>query len=661
MTTNPSITIEDVAGLIGASVQIAHDCVDSMTEAPHMWAGQYGTLKGTTPLGGVTVAVGKREKIFDLSQIRIVSGPGQAQASAAEGAGEAASAVPASVRLVSEPPLLAINSPTNPRKRRGLDVDSLRTLADSISTQGLVQPILVRPLPASRLEETADMSPRPGYEIVAGERRWRAAQLAELPTMPMLVRDMDDHAVLEVQLVENIEREDLDAMEEAEGFALLRDKLGYTVDQIAERIGKGKGASYVRKTMKLLDLATESREAMFEGHLGRSTGLLVSRLSEKDQAAAVKLIKGMARKLPNGHMEPAPFREVVKALHQKFNLLLGQAPFAIDDPGLVMTAGPCTTCPKRTGANPDLFGEADQHAENQCTDSACWNEKKTAHVARAVADAQARGLTVMDPAEAEKLIPTPHSGSFLPGYEKLTAPAYTLPGEDGKELVVTFEDALRAKGRKAPKPIVVVHPHTGKVFEVIPENVAEQLLPAEAEGKSTGEKGSRPKVETTPPPEKHRALLSQHVRRALFFRVFESVRTRPRTLEDLRLAAITIMCQSDDAHPYTEQFMGWDEAQNVNDPEAFLREKIDALDADQLGQVITMAAIEEAVDFYNGHISTKEQEVEFFEAQGIDILAVAEKVAADQERARAAHKAELEAGDDADEDEAQDEDQEAAA
>lgn len=639
MTTNPSITIEDVAGLIGASVQIAHDCVDSMTEGPHMWAGQYGTLKGTTPLGGVTVAVGKREKIFDLSQIRIVSGPGPAQAAATEGAGEAASAVPASVRLVSEQPLLAINSPTNPRKRRGLDVDSLRTLADSISTQGLVQPILVRPLPASRLEETADMSPRPGYEIVAGERRWRAAQLAELPTMPMLVRDMDDHAVLEVQLVENIEREDLDAMEEAEGFALLRDKLGYTVEQIAERIGKGKGASYVRKTMKLLDLTPESREAMFEGHLGRSTGLLVSRLSEKDQAAALKLIKGMARKLPNGHMEPAPFREVVKALHQKFNLLLGQAPFAIDDPGLVMTAGPCTTCPKRTGANPDLFGEADQHAENQCTDSSCWNEKKTAHVARAVADAQARGLTVMDPAEAEKLIPTPHSGSFLPGYEKLTAPAYTLPGEDGKELVVTFEDALRAKGRKAPKPIVVVHPHTGQVMEVLPQAVAEQLVPQEPQASTEGKKGKAPVV-AEPPPEKHRVLLSEAVRRALFHRVFESVRARPRTLEDLRLAAIAALCQSDDAHPHTEEFMGWGDACNAADPEAFLREKIEALDADQLGQVITMAAIEEAVDFYNGHISTKEQEVEFFEAQGIDILAVAEKVAADQERA--ARKAELE-------------------
>ncbi|MFN3494534.1 MAG: ParB/RepB/Spo0J family partition protein, partial [Hydrogenophaga sp.] len=602
MTTHPTITMDDVQALIGSSVQIAHDCIDSMTEELHMWAGQYGTLKGTTPLGGVTVAMGKREKIFDLSQIRVVSGPSQAQAPT----GTPAAAV--GVRLVSEAPLMAINSPTNPRKRRGLDMDSLRALADSIAAQGLVQPILVRPLPAARLEETAGMEPRPGFEIIAGERRWRAAQLAELPTMPMLVREMDDHAVLEVQLVENIEREDLDAMEEAEGFALLRDKLGYTVEQIAEKMGKGRGPSYVHKRMKLLDLSPASRDAMYDGTLQLSTGLLVSRLAEKDQAAALKLIKGMARKLPNGHMEPAPFREVVKAMFNKFNLLLGQAPFAIDDPGLVMTAGACTTCPKRTGANPDLFGEADQNAENQCTDSSCWAEKKTAHVARAVADAEARGLTVMDPAEAEKLLPSPHSGGWIQGYEKLSAQAYTVTGEDGKELVVTFEDALRAKGRKAPKPIVVVHPHTGKVFEVIPDAVAQQLLPVELEGEAAGSKRERLQVDTTPPPEKHQALMSQHVRRALFHRVFDSVRNRPRTLEDLRLAAITAMCQAEDAHPHTEEFMGWGDANNADDAEAYLREKIEALDADQLGQVITMAAIEEAVDFYNGHIGTKEEE-----------------------------------------------------
>ncbi|MDO8903997.1 ParB/RepB/Spo0J family partition protein [Hydrogenophaga sp.] len=633
-TETTTITIDDVDALVGSQVQINHDCTDLMTENPHMWAGKYGTLKGTTPFGGVTVAVGKREKIFDLKQIRVVSGPtdaGEAQPHAPGDAPDAAD-TPA-VRLVNVPPLQAINSLTNPRRRRGLDVDSLRTLADSIIAHGLGNPILVRPVPPSRLEETSGMDPRPAFEVIAGERRWRAAQMAELQTMPMVVRHMDDQAVLEMQLVENIEREDLDPMEEAEGFALLREKLGYTVEQIAEKMGRGRGTSYVHKRMKLLDLTPESREAMYEGTLQLSTGLLVSRLSPKDQVAAVKLIKSMARKLPNGQSEPAPFREVVRSMFNKFNLLLGQAPFAIDDPGLVMTAGPCTTCPKRTGANPDLFGDADQNAENQCTDSSCWADKKTAHVARAVADAQARGLTVMDEAEAAKLLPYPHSSAtYLPGYEKITNTAYTVPGADGGELDVTFEDAMRAKGRKAPKPIVVVHPHTGKVFEVIPQEVANNLVPPEPDGQPEGKKGARPLVETAPMPEEHRALRDQHVRRALFVRLFDSVRARPRTVDDLRLAAITVMCQADDAHPHTEEFMGWVEARDADDAEAYLREKIESLDADQLGQLITMAAMEEAIDFYNGHIQSHEQEAQFFQAQGIDILAVRDKVQEDLQR-----------------------------
>ena len=173
---------------------------------------------------------------------------------------------------------------------------------------------LVRLLPASRLEETSGMDPRPAYEVIAGERRWRAAQLAELSTMPMVVRHMSDQAVLEMQLVENIEREDLDPMEEAEGFQLLREKLGYTVEQIADKMGKGRGPSYVRKRMKLLDLTPESREAMYDGTLQLSTGLLVARYPAEKQAAAIKHIAGMATRLPDGTLVPAPFRDVSLAL-----------------------------------------------------------------------------------------------------------------------------------------------------------------------------------------------------------------------------------------------------------------------------------------------------------------------------------------------------------
>jgi ParB/RepB/Spo0J family partition protein len=616
---------------------------------PDKHAGMYGTIAGRDPFGGYLIKVGAKTMHYSREDFLVVAEPSADQLASALLRDEIASfttapgALPAAThpqgavaQLLNEPPLAAINSPTNPRKRRGLDIDSLRSMADSIKAHGLMQPIVVRPLPWERLEETAGMDPRPAYEVIAGERRWRAAQLAELADMPMLLRHLSDEAVLEIQLVENIEREDLDPMEEAEGFALLRDKLGYTVDQIAERMGKGRGPSYVRKRMKLLDLTPASRDAMFEGTLQLSTGLVVAKYPAEIQAKAVKIIKGMASKGADGQPVPAPFRTVVLELYRKLNTILKTAAFDTQDPGLVMTAGPCSTCPKRTRADQDLFAESTDAGEDSCLDSACWEAKKTAHVQRIRADAQARGLQVMDEHDAAKAAPSPYS-SFIYGYTRLNETAYTETGNDGEERQVTYADALRAQGRKAPKPIVFINPHTSKAEEVIPDDLADKLRPVV-------EREATPPPEPTPVPEEHRALKHQDVRRALFYRLFDSVRSRPRTVEDLRMAAIAIMCQTDDAHIHVEAFMGWSESVDADDPEEYLREKIESLDADQLGQVITMAAMEQALDWYTGHLRTVEQGADFFQAQGIDILAVRNKVLEDLER-QAAHSADEGEGD----------------
>lgn len=142
-TTTP-LTLDDIEGLKGASVQIKHDCTDLMSGELHMWAGQHGTLVGVTPLGGITIAVGRREKIFDLKDFTVTAAPGAAPADPVKP--EATPDKGHVPELVNVPPLQAINSPTNPRRRRGLDLDSLRTLADSITAHGLGNPILVRPL-----------------------------------------------------------------------------------------------------------------------------------------------------------------------------------------------------------------------------------------------------------------------------------------------------------------------------------------------------------------------------------------------------------------------------------------------------------------------------------------------------------------------------------
>ena len=153
-------------------------------------------------------------------------------------------------------PLEAIHpNPRQPRRRFG--ADSTSALADSIRPQGVVQPVLVRPRPAG------------GYELIAGERRWRAAQKAGQPTLPALVRDADDRDTLLLGLVENVAREQLSPVEEARAYALLLDEFGLSLGEIAERVGHSKPA--VSNRVRLLELSEDvlgmvERGELTEGH-----------------------------------------------------------------------------------------------------------------------------------------------------------------------------------------------------------------------------------------------------------------------------------------------------------------------------------------------------------------------------------------------------------
>ena len=648
MTTEISDPIATTANdpEVGSAVQIRHELVTD-DGAPDPAAGLHGTIAGRDPFGHFMIKIGSRKPASFARHAFIVTAAPTSQKDQNAPVWEypqdmhvqapGISTETEAVRLVTVPPLQAINSPTNPRRRRGLDVDSLRALADSILAHGLGNPILVRPLPASRLEETAGMDPRPAYEVIAGERRWRAAQLADLPTMPMVVRHMDDQAVLEMQLVENIEREDLDPMEEAEGFQLLREKLGYTVEQIADKMGKGRGPSYVRKRMKLLDLTPESREAMYDGTLSLSTGIVVAKYPPERQAKAVQIIKAMETKGADGKPVPAPFRTVVLELYRKLNTIIKIAAFDTADPGLVLTAGPCSTCRKRTRADEDLFAEATDAGEDSCLDTACWESKTAAHVQRIHVDAKARGLQVIDGDEAVKVVPSPYS-SHRQGYVPLEDYAYTEEGPDGKEREVTYADALRAQGRKAPKPVVLINPHTAKAEEVIPVAVAEKLLPQQVQ-QARADRVQQAKVqaqqeEDATPPE-WRAMKDPAVRRAALLRAFDVIASRDRTIDDLRLMALNAWeCEPE----LTEQWLGWTdeiEGTDIEDLADFRRQKLLALDASQLASAITMACLEYEVTSHVGgwkYLPSNDRATQALQAYGIDILAVRDKVQEDLQR-----------------------------
>lgn len=146
--------------------------------------------------------------------------------------------------------------------RKDMDPERLKELSDSIAAQGIIQPIIVRKIAAEK------------YEIIAGERRWRAAQLAELREVPVLVKDIDDRTVMAIALIENIQREDLSALEEAEALRRLQDEFELTHQQIAAAVGKSR--TTVTNLLRLLELAFEVKNMLGKGllEMGHARALL---------------------------------------------------------------------------------------------------------------------------------------------------------------------------------------------------------------------------------------------------------------------------------------------------------------------------------------------------------------------------------------------------
>ena len=163
-------------------------------------------------------------------------------------------------------------NPRNPR--RSFDPADLEDLSRSIRQHGIVQPVMVRRAEAGR------------YEIIAGERRWRAAQMAGLVEIPVIVRDVDDRTALEIAIVENVQRADLNALEEAQGYEQLIAQYGYTQNDLGEVIGKSR--SHVANSLRLLKLPEEVRTMLAEGAL--SAGHARAIVSTSNPIALAKLI-----------------------------------------------------------------------------------------------------------------------------------------------------------------------------------------------------------------------------------------------------------------------------------------------------------------------------------------------------------------------------------
>lgn len=168
--------------------------------------------------------------------------------------------------------------PNRDQPRKEFDEQSLSELAESISRHGLLQPLLVRPLTLG------------GYEIVAGERRYRACRMAGLTEIPVIIRELGEAEVMELALIENLQREDLTPLEEAQGYSVLINEHGFTQDEVAQSVGKSRPA--VANSLRLLKLPDSVAEFLKDGSISAGHARALLSLDDEEQMLEIcELIK----------------------------------------------------------------------------------------------------------------------------------------------------------------------------------------------------------------------------------------------------------------------------------------------------------------------------------------------------------------------------------
>lgn len=356
---------------------------------------------------------------------------------------------------------LIVASATNPRQT--FNLPRLQELADSIKASGVHQPILVRPLPGSRLQETfADRrrgEPRPTHELIAGERRFRASKLAGATTIPVLIKHMTDAQVLELQLVENLQRDDLHPMEEAEGYEKLCAATGVSKREVGSKVGKSR--EYVYARIKLLELRAAARKAFYDGEIDASRALVIARIP--DEGLQLKALEEATAKSWNDSLRHN-FKDFVRWAQQNVMLKLDAARFKITDASLVPDAGSCKDCSQRTGAQPEVF--ADVESADVCINPTCFHAKEAAHEAIIVAQAEAKGQRIIPEREAKDLWQWEHSA--IEGYVRADKPDDRVGGSKMLKTIL---------GKDAPEPILMQNPHkNGELIEVYPAEKVSKIL-----------------------------------------------------------------------------------------------------------------------------------------------------------------------------------------
>ncbi len=496
--------------------------------------------------------------------------------------------VPPDTRLVELALEVLRPSPTNPRKTS--DKDRLAELTESVRKVGVLQAIVVRPVAPER---TGHVDVPAHYEIVVGERRWKAAKAAGLGTIPATIRHLTDVEVLEIQLVENKEREDVHPLEEAAGIQRYMRAAQVDADAVAAKIGMSK--SHVYQRLKLLELIPTAQAPFREGELTAGHAILIARLQPKDQAEAVKaaIQTHWVRGTGQGRDVKAAIsvRELAAWIAANVHLELSTAPW--DLAADLGPNGPCTTCPRNSDNAPELFPEL-KRKSGVCTDPAGYQAKLNAFL-------QSRKAAAAKAAEGKVV--------------ELSLETYRGHGEKGRGLV--FGRAWQKAGATTCQDTV-----TGLIVDV-PVGMASVLGPLGTLVRACVAKELRCKVHN--PPRKPDAWTSRYQRErakgreaqktktaerlAIYTAIFAGGRTWTPTPADW--AAILDVhlegLMDDDADPILAEIAGVDRSKLKRRKSVFadpfrdaLRARLPKLDGSTRIRLLAALALAESLDRIGG-------------------------------------------------------------
>ncbi|RZI81081.1 MAG: ParB/RepB/Spo0J family partition protein [Rubrivivax sp.] len=526
---------------------------------------------------------------------------------------------------MSQPTLLPIaaikESPFN--YRLTFAEEGLEELAGSMKAVGVLQPILVRPVIQTDLEYT--------HEAVFGHRRLRGAKLAGLTEVPVFIREMTDDQVKAAQLAENLQREDVHPIEEAQGFAALQRDHGVSIEQLMKDTGKSR--TYIYNRLKLISLTDDVREACVKGHLGAEVATLVARLPAKLQGKALELVKHSewCDATESRVSAPMPYRQARDQIANRLMIEIELAPWDLERNDLAGN-GICATCPRRSINDPGLS----TLGKDVCTDTACFSIKKAAHHAEQVDTFRAAGGTVI---EGEAAC---NQGGITARFRTLRASCGRWA--DGHYVNRTYGEELelmRQAGEDLPEVVLVVDPKTGEGDEMVShddslrieewaadQDKARALAKKRQAGVDTGagaadddDDDDTPDATPATPLTPEERIVQDHqawlrVKRAIMF----AAAGAERTTDDMRVIILHLAEMAEEVSDLVAEVMGWpqeDLPQSWGEHMGWIAARIGGMPATELGRLALLMALDNAPFHGDGTFSSR---LELAKAYGVDVL-----------------------------------------